>query len=68
MVIYQDLTDDDTVEKQIGKARAIFDRYRFISLNVQNRRKLYEGLVLSIALYGCATTAAPRWLGKTADG
>ena len=57
VVIYQDLTDDDTVEKQIGKARAIFDRYRFIlswkSLNVQNRRKLYEGLVLSIALYGC---------------
>ena len=56
VVIFQDLTDDDTVERQIGKARAIFDRYRFIlswkSLNVQNRRKLYEGLVLRIALYG----------------
>ena len=53
VVIFQDLTDDDTVERQIGKARAIFDRYRFIlswkSLNVQNRRKLYEGLMLSIA-------------------
>ena len=30
VVISQDLMDDDTVESQIGKARAIFDRYRFI--------------------------------------